>query len=107
AFFAYFFLIFSALRARFLSCSVSPINPGMNEYLYLDDDLDIDPEVDGLNQPVQVEYDGLVVRLKAHVFVKPGKSYHVKFVIADVNDDNLDSGLFIKESSVRVINPTP
>ncbi len=86
--------------------SVNPVEP-INEHLYLDDDLDIDPNVTQPNQPVQVEYDGMTIRLKAHVFVTPNTTHHVKLVIADVNDDQLDSGLFIGESSVRTINPQP
>jgi hypothetical protein len=86
--------------------SVNPVEP-INEHLYLDDDLDIDPTVTQPNQPVQVEYDGMTIRLKAHVFVTPNTTHHVKLVIADVNDDQLDSGLFIGESSVRTITPQP
>jgi hypothetical protein len=86
--------------------SVNSVEP-INEHLYLDDDLDIDPKVSPANQPVQVEYDGMTIRLRAHVFVTPNTTHRVKLVIADVNDDQLDSGLFIGASSVRTITPLP
>lgn len=86
--------------------SVNPVEP-INEHLYLDDDLDIDPKVTPSNQSVQVEYDGMTIRLRAHVFVTPNTTHRIKLVIADVNDDRLDSGLFIGESSVRTITPQP
>lgn len=81
--------------------------PAVNEHLYLDDDLDIDPSVTPANQSVQVEYDGMTIRLKAHAFVTPNTSHRIKIVIGDVNDGVLDSGLFIGEASVRSINPQP
>jgi len=81
--------------------------PAINEHLYLDNDLDIDPSVTLANQPVKVEYDGMTIRLKAHAFVTPNTSHRIKIVIGDVNDGALDSGLFIGESSVRSINPQP
>lgn len=84
-----------------------PPRPPINEHLYLDDDLDIDPRVAPVNQPVQVEYDGVTIRLKAHVFITPSSTRRVKLVIGDVNDDYYDSGLFIEESSVKTISPQP
>ena len=57
----------------------------LNRHLFLDDDLDIDPIV--TNQPTQVEYDGLTVRLRSHALVTPG-THHLRIVIADVTDSN-------------------
>jgi hypothetical protein len=81
--------------------------PAINEHLYLDDDADIDPRVDPVNQPEQVEYDGMTIRLRAHAFVTPNTTHSIKIVIADVDDDTRDSGVFIGESSVRTIAPQP
>ena len=81
--------------------------PAVNEHLYLDDDLDIDPTVAPANQPVQVEYDGMTIRLKAHAFVTPNTTHRIKIVIGDVNDGIYDSGLFIGEDSIRSIKPQP
>lgn len=86
--------------------SINSVRP-INEHLYLSDDLDIDPNVTLPNQPFQLEYDGVTIRLKAHVFVTPDANHHVKIAISDVDDDFLDSGLFIGESSVKTINPEP
>ncbi|MGD9418424.1 MAG: choice-of-anchor L domain-containing protein [Verrucomicrobiota bacterium JB025] len=81
--------------------------PAINEHLYLDDDSNIDPRVTSANQAMQVEYDGMTIRLKTHIFVTPNTIHHIKLVISDVIDDKVDSGLFIGESSVRTISPQP
>jgi hypothetical protein len=83
-----------------------------NEHLFLDDDLDIKPNVAPGNEDNQVEYDGMTVRLKVHAFVTPNSVYRVKIVIADTdgnntNDDLLDSGVFVGESSLKTLLPTP
>ena len=54
----------------------------------------------------------MTIRLKVHAFVTPNSVYHVKIVIADTdgnntNDDLLDSGVFIGESSLKTLPPTP
>jgi hypothetical protein len=81
----------------------------LNEHLYIDDD-EIDAALPPANQPVQVEYDGLTISLRVHAFVTPGL-HRVRIAIADVYttalDDNFDSGLFIKEGSIRSLVPTP
>jgi len=78
----------------------------LNEHLYIDDD-EIDAALPPANQAVQVEYDGLTVRLRAHAFVTPNQLHRVRLVVADVGDDQLDSALFIGEGSVRTIAPSP
>jgi hypothetical protein len=79
----------------------------LNRHLFLDDDLDIDPTVLPVNQPKQVEYDGLTVRLRSHALVVPNKFHHIRIVIADVDDYEMDSALFLQKSSVRTINVNP
>ena len=93
----------------------------LNEHLFLDND-DEDDDNDGNpdddvqpvpgNEDNQVEYDGLTVRMRAHAFVTPGQLHRVRIVIADVsgvdfNDHFLDSGLFIRNGSLRTVTPTP
>lgn len=83
-----------------------------NEHLFLDDDLDIEPNVAPGNEANQVEYDGMTIRLKTHAFVTPDRVYRVKIVIADTdgndsNDHYYDSGVFVGESSLRTILPAP
>ena len=86
--------------------SVNPIDL-VNEHLYLDDDDHIDPTVAPANQAFQVEYDGMTIRMKAHALVTPNKTHRIRLVIADVNDAKLDSGLFVKEGSIRTVEPAP
>ncbi len=86
-----------------LSVFMDPANP----HLYLDDEEDIDPSVAPENQYRQVEYDGMTIRLRAHVFVEPNTTHRIRLVIADVNDGRLDSGLFVSEGSVRTVKPVP
>lgn len=79
-----------------------------NEHLYLSDS-EIDARVQAINpanQPIQVEYDGMCIALRFHAFVTPGE-HHVRIVIADVDDERHDSGLFIEAGSVRTIQPEP
>lgn len=46
-----------------------------------------------------VEYDGFTTVLKASAKVIPCQSYHLKLAIADVGDNLLDSGVFLKSGS--------
>lgn len=87
--------------------AVNSINDDVpiDEHLYLDDDTDIDPSVTPANQAVQVEYDGMTIRLKVHALSEPETIHRIRLIIGDVTDDQFDSGLFIGESSVRTINP--
>jgi gliding motility-associated-like protein len=51
--------------------------------------------LDGLT----VEYDGFTVVLTAWAHVIPCQTYHIKLAIADVNDRQLDSGVFLEANS--------
>ena len=53
-----------------------------------------------------IEYDGVTLKLKLHAFVTPQETHRVKIVIADVNDGQLDSGLFMEEASFKTVDPT-
>ena len=68
------------------------------------DDEDIDPLG---NLPNQIEYDGMTVRLRAHVFLEPQTTHRVRIIIADVNDGILDSGVFLETGSLRTREITP
>lgn len=46
------------------------------------------------------EYDGLTTMLTAKAVVQPCQSYHLKLGVADVGDEVLDSGVFIKQGSL-------
>ncbi|MDB6072323.1 MAG: putative exosortase interaction protein [Verrucomicrobiales bacterium] len=87
--------------------AVNTVNGNQNQHLFRLDDLEIEDAVLPANQSVQVEYDGMTVRLRIHAFVTAGQNHHVRIVIADVNDARLDSALFIKEGSVRTVPVVP
>ena len=48
-----------------------------------------------------LEYDGLTTKLSAQCNVSHGKTYHLKIVIADMNDRLFDSGVFLEAHSFR------
>ena len=47
----------------------------------------------------EIQYDGFTTVLRAQREVAPCETYHIKLAIADVNDGNLDSGVFLEEGS--------
>jgi len=47
------------------------------------------------------QLDGYSVVLTARAVVVPGMSYHLKIAIADVNDANFDSAVFLPEGAIR------
>jgi hypothetical protein len=83
----------------------NPLAP-LYEHLYLDDDDDIKQMVAAGNEEYQVEYDGMTISLLLHAFVEPGM-HHVRIALADVDDAQWDSGLFIESASVRTVEPQP
>ena len=46
------------------------------------------------------QMDGFTVVLTARAVVMPGASYHLKIAIADVNDANYDSAIFLPEGAI-------
>ena len=52
-----------------------------------------------------VVYDGFTIPLEATVKVTPCQSYHLVIVIADANDEMLDSGVFIEGNSLECPSP--
>jgi hypothetical protein len=47
------------------------------------------------------QLDGYSVVLTARAVVMPGMTYHLKIAIADVNDANFDSAVFLPEGAIR------
>lgn len=47
-----------------------------------------------------LRYDGITKKLIAQTYVTPYKKYHLKIVIADVEDNIYDSGVFIEDRSL-------
>jgi len=68
--------------------SINTINHSKNNNLYIKNS-------SGKNN----EFDGLTVPLIAKIKVVSGETYHIKIAIADVNDNQFDSGVFLKAQS--------
>lgn len=50
---------------------------------------------------IGTQLDGYTVVLTARAVVQPGITYHLKIAIADVNDGNFDSAVFLPEGAIR------
>lgn len=80
-----------------------------NRHLFLDDEEDIIAKnmVAPGYESTKVEYDGMTIRLRANALVTAGESHHVRIVIADVNDYQLDAALFLGQGVLKTVQPTP
>ena len=105
---AFMIIVDGAVVSRSPDCAeiiaANTINLYQARHLFMGDDEDIDPL--GLWHP-QIEYDGLTVRLRAHVFVEPQSTHTVRIIICDVNDGIYDSGVFMETGSLRTTIPMP
>lgn len=64
----------------------------------------------GLNNPqIETNFNGRTVPLTAKATVIPGQTYHFKMVLADYDDTNFDSAVFLEAGSfdigVQILNP--
>ncbi|WP_027386322.1 choice-of-anchor L domain-containing protein [Chryseobacterium gregarium] len=64
----------------------------------------------GINNPqIQTNFDGRTIPLTATATVIPGETYHFKMVLADYQDSNFDSAVFLEAGSfdigVQLLNP--
>lgn len=64
----------------------------------------------GINNPqVETNFDGRTIPLTATATVTPGETYHFKMVLADYQDSNFDSAVFLEAGSfdigVQVLGP--
>jgi len=105
---SYMIIVDGAVVTRSPGCAdifaVNTINLNESRHLFMGDDEDIDP-ADSLTN--QLEYDGITIRLRAHVFVEPQSTHNVRIIIGDVDDGILDSGVFLETESFRTTVPTP
>ena len=53
----------------------------------------------------EIQCNGMTSVLKAQANVTIGSTYHIKLVIADVNDGDLDAWVFLKQNSFNVSTP--
>lgn len=88
---------------------VQSVSLSENRHLFLGDDEDIDANgmVDPAFESTKVEYDGMIIRLRANALVTAGESHHVRIVIADVTDAKYDAALFLSQASLKTIQPQP
>ncbi len=77
------------------------------DHLYLDNNDDIVPTVSPEDLNNRVEYNGMTIKLRGHVLLEAGRSYKFRIVIADAQDEFLDSAIFIARDSIKTINPQP
>lgn len=64
----------------------------------------------GINNPqIETNFDGRTIPLTATATVIPGQTYHFKMVLADYQDSNFDSAVFLEAGSfdigVQLLNP--
>lgn len=53
-----------------------------------------------------LQYDGITKKLTAQMYVEPYKRYHLKIVIADVDDNVYDSAVFLETRSFTAVKDT-
>ena len=74
--------------------SVSNINQNVNNQYFVSNGTGETPF-----DNIEIQYDGYTTVLRARREVIPCETYHIKLAIADVDDSNLDSGVFLEEGS--------
>ncbi len=81
---------------------VNSVNHTVNTQLYRNNINPFLPQNCGLTNPVavnEIEYDGMTVELTAGLRVSPCETYHLRMVLADVNDDFFDSAVLLEAGS--------
>lgn len=83
--------------------SINNVNHAKNQNFYvkneLRDDIDNCNLVFDPSHLFTIEYDGFTVPLVARIPVIPCETYHIRLVIGDVRDDQLDSAVFLRAKS--------
>ncbi len=78
--------------------SIESINHKRNKEYYIDNEI-----FQNVPGDKKFEYDGYTVPLKATTKVIPCQKYHMKLIIADFGDDQLDSGVLIESGSFKSV----
>ncbi len=81
---------------------VNSVNHITNSQFYRNNINPFLPQNCGLTNPVavnEIEYDGMTVELTAGIRVSPCETYHLRMVLADVNDDFFDSAVLLEAGS--------
>ena len=83
--------------------SINTVNHLTNEDFYIDNVTNLDAENCMItSDPAAedlIEYDGFTVALTASFQVIPCETYHIRLIIGDVGDANLDSAVFLETNS--------
>ena len=83
--------------------SINNVNHGANQNSYVKNELTDDvAHCDIVYDPAQIEtfeFDGFTVPLLARIPVIPCETYHIRLVIGDVGDAQLDSAVFLRSKS--------
>lgn len=86
--------------------AINNVNHEKNREFYVKNELLDDANRCGIPfQPSfenEIEYDGFTVRLKAVLRVIPCATYHIRLVVGDVGDDQLDSAVFLESKSFDI-----
>ncbi len=83
--------------------SINTVNHAKNQNFYIKNELRDD--IDNCNlvfNPSHIntfEFDGFTVPLVARITVIPCETYHIRLVVGDVGDDQLDSAVFLRSKS--------
>ena len=89
--------------------SINTVNHLDNATFYVDNVTNVDAErcSSGFNIERQdlIEYDGFTIPLTASFPVIPCETYHIRLVIGDVGDANLDSAVFLETKSFDLGEP--
>jgi hypothetical protein len=84
--------------------AINTVNLGMNAAFYRNND----PSDLGMPTPFGTQFDGFTTVLTATAALTPNVSHHIKLVIADTDDELLDSAVFLEAASFQAgMTPTP
>ena len=89
--------------------SINNVNFGTNSEYYLDNEFPVVRRVNGCGGPGRpgprfelIEYDGQTTILTATINVRPCQTYHLRMLIGDVRDRQLDSAVFLEAGSFNL-----
>lgn len=81
--------------------SVDSVNNNVNSQYYIDNGVGISSSIPQYTDPYYIQYDGFTTVLTAKLTgLTPFATYHLKLAVADAGDGVLDSGVFLRDSSM-------
>ncbi|MEN7551109.1 choice-of-anchor L domain-containing protein [Rapidithrix thailandica] len=76
--------------------SINNVNQGEYTQYFVNNDLHSDNTIEDVAGFYNIEYDGYTKNLVAKIAVQSCETYHIKWVVADGNDRQYDSGVFVE-----------